>query len=279
MAEMAVGGTAIDEQTYYDELQGLLTRPLSTEFLEASVMLAVIVRIRPSKAARNLQKLRGRFAALEALPVFEAFEQRIKHYLAPVVLTNHGYHEHNFAGADHSAIWTRVDSHLRILRRAGYEVFLNSGTLLGVVRDARLIDHDDDIDLAVMLDATTRQEAADEWRNLRNILQDLGLLERDVPGMPGIYKLKPAGNVEIDLFLAWIERDRAFVYPHTNGSLTAAQVLALQPCALTGQAIPVAPELMLAENDGPEWRHPDPFFKFPWAAANKRFAPFLERLA
>jgi len=278
MAEIAVGGTGLDGQHYYNELQGLLTRPLTNEFLEASVMLAVIARIRPSKAVANLQKLRTRFVAIEALAEFNAFEQRIKKYLAPAVLTNHGYHEHNFASADHSAIWAQVDSHLRTLRRAGYEVFLNSGTLLGVVRDARLIDHDDDIDLAVMLNATTREDAAQEWRNLRFVLEDLDLFETDLPGMPGIYKLKPAGDVEIDLFPAWVEGGRAFVYPHTNGSLTAADVLPLQPCALTGQAIPAMPELMLAENYGENWRNPDPFFKFPWAAANKRFAPFLERL-
>lgn len=278
LAEISVGGTDIDAQDYYNELQGLLVRPLSTEFLEAGVMLAVIAQIRPAKAISSLQKLRARYEKLDALDRFNEFERRIRDYLAPLTLTNHGYHDHSFAEADHTAIWRVVDRHLRTLRRAGYEVFLNSGTLLGVVRDARLIDHDDDVDLAVMLNATTLDEAAAEWRNLRNVLIDLDIFENTVEGMPGIYKLRPAGDVEIDLFPAWVEGDRAYVYPHTRG-LPAEDVLPLQPCALTGQAIPAVPERMLAENYGPDWQNPDPFFKFPWASANKRFAPFLERIS
>lgn len=278
IAEIATGRTGMDAQLYYNEIQGLKRRPLSDNWLEASIMLACIAQIRPSKTIANLAKLRSSYTKRDAVTQFERFETLMQEYLSPMVLTNHGYHKHSFATADHDAVWEQVDAHLRTLRRAGYEVFLNSGTLLGVVRDERLIDHDDDIDLAVMLNATTTEEAAQEWKDLREVLKSLDLFEADVRGMPGVYKLKPAGKIQIDLFPAWTEKDRAYVYPHTSGSLSVEDVMPLQPCALTGQAIPADPELMLVENYGAEWRKPDPLFKFPWTAANKRFAPFLERL-
>ncbi len=49
-------------------------------------------------------------------------------------------------------------------------------------------------------------------------------------------------------------------------------------CELTGHTLPANPEKMLEVNYGEGWRHPDPLFKFPWASANKAFAPFLEEL-
>lgn len=278
IAEIATRRTGMDARSYYNEIQGLKCRPPSDDWLEASIMLACIARIRPSKTIANLSRLRSSYAKRDAVTQFERFELLMQEYLSPLVLTNHGYHNNSFATIDHDTVWETVDSHLRTLRRAGYEVFLNSGTLLGVVRDERLIDHDDDIDLAVMLNATTAEEAAAEWKTLRQTLITLDLFEADVRGMPAVYKLRPAGNIEIDLFPAWLENDRAYVYPHTPGSLGIEDVMPLQPCALTGQAIPAVPERMLAENYGKDWRNPDPLFKFPWAAANKRFAPFLERL-
>ena len=279
LAEVATKRTGMDAQDYYNELQGLKQRPLSDDWLEAAIMLAHIARIRPSKTISNLARLRGSHARRDAVVQFDRFEAMLQEYLAPLTLTNHGYHEHSFASTDHGPVWIQVDAHMRSLRRAGYETFLNSGTLLGVVRDNRLIDHDDDIDLAIILNATSAEEAAREWKSLKSLLVGLDLYEGEVRDMPGVYKLRPAGQIEIDLFPAWIEGDRAFVYPHTSGGLPVEAVVPLQPCALTGQAIPARPEQMLAENYGPDWHSPDPFFKFPWAAANKRFAPFLERLA
>lgn len=279
LAEIATGRTGMDAQTYYNELQGLKVRPLSEDWLEAAIMLAHIARIRPSKTISNLAKLRSCYTKRDAAVQFERFERGMQEYLSPLTLTNHGYHAHSFVHADHGPVWAQVDHHMRTLRQAGYESFLNSGTLLGVVRDQRLIDHDDDVDLAVMLKATSTEDAAEEWKSLRDTLIELELFEADVKDMPGLYKLRPAGKTEIDLFPAWVDGDRAFVYPHTSGGIAAEAVLPLQPCTLTGQAIPARPEEMLAQNYGPDWQDPDPFFKFPWAAANKRFAPFLERLA
>ena len=269
----------LDHWAYYGELQEIKQRPLSVDWLEATIMLAVIGRIRPAKLIGFLKKLRAKRTKDGKPELFDTFEENLRDYLGPDRLTNHGFGRETFADLDHDAVWSQVDSHLGALRDEGYEVFLNSGTLLGVIRDKKLIEHDDDIDLALILKATTEVEAAAEWSDLRDRLVDLDLFDHENFNQPAIYKLKPAGTTQIDLFPAWVEDGRVFVYPHTHGTLERGDVLPLQTCALTGNKLPAEPEKMLVLNYGEGWAIPDPLFKFPWQGANERFAPFLERLA
>jgi len=279
LAEIATKSTGLDHWSYYIELNELKRRPLTIEWLEAAVMLAVIGRIRPARVFGWMKKLREKREKLGQMEAFDTFDARLRNYLYPETLTNHGYDRQTFADLDHDSVWSQVESHLSALRDEGYEVFLNSGTLLGVVRDEKLIEHDDDIDLAVILKAGTEEDAAQEWRDLKGRLQELDLFDEDNHNQPAIYKLTPAGPTQIDLFPAWLQGDKVFVYPHTHGELTREDVLPLRKCSVTGNALPAAPEKMLTLNYGAEWGKPDPLFKFPWAAANDRFAPFLERLA
>lgn len=264
---------------YIQELNALKRRPLSVPWLEAMIMLAVIGRVRPSRVYGFLNKLRDRRRKHGDIDLFDRFEAMIRAYLAPENLTNHSYTRPVFADLDHGRLWAHVSDLIGALGAQGYTAFLNSGTLLGVVRDQRLIAHDDDIDLAVLLQAQSEKDAAAEWRALKDQLIAKGLFDHDTHRDPAIYKLKPLDGTQIDLFPAWVQGDQVFVYPHTHGELSAVDVLPLQPCAVTGHAVPANPAKMLSLNYGPEWEVPDPLFKFPWAAANARFAPFLERLA
>ncbi|MGB7243110.1 MAG: LicD family protein [Sulfitobacter sp.] len=276
LSEIQSKAGGINSATLLHELQALKQKPLSTEWLEASILVYVIGRMRPSRTVNFLNRVRGRMAKAGKSAAFDEFEDQIKSYLAPEVLTNHGYHANTFDQIEHKDIWAKVSDHLAALKSEGYDVFLNSGTLLGIVRDKKLIDHDDDIDLAVILRASDAKSAAVEWRQLGDTLWDLGLLEKKTPNMLGIYKLRPAGSIEIDLFPAWIQNDQVYVYPHTFGELPASDLLPLQLCPLTGHTLPAAPEKMLAQNYGDNWIKPDAFFKFPWSDAKRKFATFLE---
>ena len=277
-AELHQKTGTLDHWQYYGELHDLKRRPLEAEWFEAAVAWGVIGRIRPARVTGYLRKLRARREKLGQMDAFEQFSGLIDSYLYPARLTNHGFDRHTFADLDHATVWEQVKSHLSALGEEGYQVFLNSGTLLGVVRDKRLIDHDDDIDLAMILKADATKDAATEWRNLRGKLERLGLFDADNFKSDPIYKLKPVGKTQIDLFPAWVENGRFFVYPHTQGTLAAEDVLPLRMCELTGNALPANPEKMLEINYGTGWRHPDPLFKFPWASANKAFEPFLKEL-
>ena len=278
-AELSARSGALKARKLYDRLCTLKRRPLSIEWLEAVIMVNAIGRMHPARTNGFLNKLRDKRAREGNPEAFAAFDASLRAYLLPGKLTNHAYLDSTFEDLDHGAIWSRVRDHLGALGEMGYEVFLNSGTLLGVVRDARLIDHDDDIDLAVILKAGSAVEAAGEWVALKKALSARGLIDGDNAYRLGdIHKLTPAGKVEIDLFPAWIEGGRVHVYPHTFGELAAEDLLPLAPCPVSGLSTPAAPEKMLALNYGAGWRDPDPLFKFPWGAARVRFADFLNEV-
>ncbi|WP_425045010.1 LicD family protein [Primorskyibacter sp. S87] len=269
-------GQGFEPWRYFGELKALEKRPMSIAFLEAQIATCVVGRIRPAKIVRAMQKLRKRRREQGEEDKFHQFEALLKSNLDTGTLSNHGYYRATFATLDHDEMWGQVGAHVKALNDAGYQVFLNSGTLLGVVRDGRFIEHDDDIDLALVLNASSAAEAAAEWNGLKDKLGVIGVFDTDGDTVRGIHKLKSPNGCEIDLFPAWIEDDQVFVYPHTSGELGSADVLPLKPCPVSGEPMPADPEKMLAQNYGPNWREPDPYFKFPWPQARKKFKDFLE---
>ncbi|MFD1343273.1 LicD family protein [Litorisediminicola beolgyonensis] len=276
--ELAFGRTGLDFRKLSLEVLDLRANRGWIEWLEAAVATAVIARSRPARTVRFLSELRERHEQDGKPELFEAFETLINDYLAPEKLTNHGYTTATFDSVDHAPIWSGTAAAIAAVEATGHQVFLNSGTLLGVVRDGRLIDHDDDIDLAVILKATTDADAASEWRALAATLAETGALDPEGKRIAGLLKLRGPDGVEVDLFPAWFVEGRLQVYPHTRGELTEEQVLPLVPCPITGHARPRDAEAMLAVNYGEGWRTPDPFFKFDWPRARRVFAPFLKAI-
>jgi hypothetical protein len=167
------------------------------------------------------------------------------------------------------------------MRELGHATFVNSGTLLGLVREGTVIADDDDVDLAVLLSSSSVRDVAEEWHRLRVRLGEVGLLK---PGFDLLSKyhckLAGIGGVNVDLFPAWISDDQVFVWPHTYGELSADALLPLDHRDVAGfsVALPRDPEPMLEVNYGPLWRTPDPTFRFDWARAKARFAEFLTHL-
>ena len=93
-----------------------------------------------------------------------------------------------------------------------------------------------------------------------------------------IIKLKIEGDFEMDLFPAWVEADRVYIFPHTFGELSETDVFPTKTCTTTGLPIPKSSEKVLAINYGEKWSTPDPYFKFDWRMANKKFSSFLGHL-
>lgn len=278
LAEVLTKSGDFPHGPYFGEILDLRPKRPTSQWLEAIIMVCAIGRMRPSQAMRYLRQLRD-IRGEEGNPeAFTLFRDRLDTYLSPDLLTNHGYKPAVFGSLDHDEIWAHVGALITTLKNEGYEVFLNSGTLLGIVREGRLIEHDDDIDLAVVIPADSEERAASAWKALRDKLEAKGLLDPDGRNQPGIFKLNPKGSTEIDLFPAWVSDGRVFVYPHTYGQLSREEVLPAKPCAITGFDLPAEPEKMLALNYGDGWQTPDPLFKFPWTQANRTFSTFLERL-
>lgn len=279
LAVLAGEDVSINAWAYYGELQDDL-RPdvLTVPFLEALSAVCVIGKLRPSRATGAIRSLRHMRISAGEEDRFLAFEARLKSYLGDGGISNHGVGTKMLASLNHESIWNQIRSNIAVLNKAGYEVFLNSGTLLGVTRDGKLIDHDDDVDLALILKADNPADAAEEWKSLGALLDENGIRDLNAKKNPAIYKLKSAEGCDIDLFPAWIQDDCFFIYPHTRGQLARSDVLPLAQCRISKQAIPSDPEKMLAINYGEKWRKPDPYFKFDWLKARRKFRPFLEGL-
>jgi hypothetical protein len=262
----------------YAELKHLFRKSHQVLHLEALILTCVAGRIRSARVVRALKNLRQVRTKSGELEKFLAFERLVTTSLGEQKLTNHGFNATTFGDVGHDEIWTRISDHISVLKDKGYQAFLNSGTLLGVTRDKRLIDHDDDVDLALILRATNTQDAAREWKELKAVLIEQEIFDKKNFKNPAIYKLLPIGTCQIDLFPAWFEDSKAYVYPHTFASLEEKDVRPLAPCKVSGNLVPARPEKMLAVNYGKSWDKPDPYFKFPWNARNVQFKTFLDAL-
>ncbi|MCB1312957.1 MAG: LicD family protein [Maritimibacter sp.] len=269
------GRAVLIELGELDSAPGVQTAP---ELLEATI-LAFIAR---GRRARRIQKqlyrlFRARVAAGE-LGKYEQFVQVLQYAIHDPSQLEGLYFHSAFATLDQQAIWTDIASVVQRLELVGKDVFLNSGTLLGVVRDKELIAHDDDVDLAIRLDASSAEQAVAQWKKTREKLQEAGIVPERNPKNPGTMQIKSAGVYNIDLFPAWVSEGRVYVYPHTCGDLSEDQVFPLVICETTGLKIPKDAEAMLTVNYGDGWRQPDPGYQFNWSRANRRFAAFKQGL-
>mgnify|MGYP006945569712 CR=1 FL=1 len=244
--------------------------------LEATVMLCVAAQIRPTRTRQSMVYLRDKQQADGSPEEFTKFEAMLKQATDSDVLLAHGFAPNTFSQMDHQKVWKNIGDVLTHLETHTGDVFLNSGTLLGVTRDKALIEHDDDIDLAVRLPASDARSAARQWIALREELKKAGLFDQGNYDAMAILKIRSEGDYHIDLFPAWEEEGRIFIYPHTAGEIATSQVFPTQKCAVTGYPVPAEPEVMLEQNYGAGWRVPDPYYKFPWGPAKRRFEPFLK---
>lgn len=242
---------------------------------ETSVLTDLAFRKRPTHTHKRLRRMRERRGE-----DFAAFWEDCRRALRPYTLGAHGYMI-ALGSQDETAVWREADAVMSALRELGYPTFVNSGTLLGLVREGSAIADDDDIDLAVLLGSSSLRDVAEEWTALRLRLGEVGLLKPGFDIRTKIHcKVAVHGDVKVDLFPAWISDDRVFVWPHTHGDLPAAALLPLGQREVAGVSVPVPrdPESMLEINYGPDWRVPDPTFRFAWRDARARFADFVTLL-
>ncbi len=255
---------------YLDELRAMERPYKSPSDLEARIMLLVGSRSRPKRVRLLMQTLRDQRHASGELHRFEAFEAILTNHLGTDFVIGHDFAPETFSSMDHDLVRSNVGRVIEELQKVSRGVFLNSGTLLGVIRDGKLLDHDDDIDIGICLHATTEENAAAEWVALRRLLSDLGVFKEEGTS-PLIYKLKSEGGYQIDLFPCWVQEGRVCVFPHTYGQLAERDIFPTGICEVTGFPVPARPEKMLAVNYGENWKTPDPYFRFDWRSARANF--------
>ena len=249
------------------------------QYLETLVMLNFLSRIKPARTNRSMAKLKKLRFNSDQKEAFLAFEQFLSANGNGVYFSAHGYHTRRLGDVPKEELFSDIKQLVSRISEIGYEVFANSGTLLGLVRDKAPISYDDDIDLAIVLKARSDEEAAKEFVSVLHALNDAGtkavMLKSHVP----IAKLELVCGFEVDLFPAYGVRRRYNVYPYARRNLTRFDILPLKTCPVSGLPIPARPEVVLARNYGVNWETPDSRFVFPWKRQNRKFAKLLKNLS
>ncbi len=236
-------------------------------------------RFRPTRTYGKLIRLRELCRQHGRSAQFEEFLAEINQLMYPESLTFHGYRS-TFAAQDTDSMARSFRGILTPLEGHGYPFFLYAGALLGLVRDGTFIAHDDDIDLAVYLGECTDAEAAEKWRLYKETLCAAGSVAYgQVSNNPPVFQIINDKELSVDLFPAWTTNGKFSVYPYSYHAMDAQDILPLKTDPYGTQdmfvdyeiMLPANPEALLVSSYGPNWRVPDPLFRFNWRKAQKKF--------
>jgi hypothetical protein len=265
----------------YDALRASLERVGEADrdpaWLEAAILLEGAFLRRPGVTFRRLGELRQRRRQEGHAAAFDDFHATFQQLLAQYTLNAHGY-QPALRSLDSHQLWDGVEAITTRIADLGHECFATSGTLLGIVRDGRLISYDDDVDLAVLLHASEVAEVAGEWVGLRRRLGDARVLDDEFEADRRPHcKVRLVGGAKVDLFPAWLSvTGEVFIWPYTSGALLQEDLLPLKQFGVGAAeiAVPRRPDRLLEANYGAHWRTPDPTWRFDWPAARQRFSKF-----
>lgn len=252
----------------------------SVEAAELTALTLGATRSKPSRVFLYLTQIRKHYEQIGEPEKYAEFEALFNEVIAPKILLPHGYAAGNkLQESDPQDVKAMIDEAFEYWAAHGYDCFINSGSLLGLVRDGGFIEHDDDVDIGIILQGRTLPDVVREWLNIHDSLIDENRADAKKIRAHRILKLENDLGLNFDLFPAWFDEDDAFsVYPHSWKNLTRADVYPLQKDENLGIFMPANPEKMLESNYGQKWREPDPLFRFNWGRAAKDFKPFLKEL-
>ncbi len=188
----------------------------------------------------------------------------------PAALTKWGRLVQPFATTDRAAIdayLDQVESVLGILRDdCGLPAFLSFGSLLGAVRDGRVIQHDVDVDLGYLSNFSNPTDVMIEAFRIERTLQKHGItVFRNNGGFMAMDLKQPDGTTRnLDIFTAFVFDGRLYQVNDVAADAGVDAVLPLKTIDFEGRTMPVpaVPEVFLESAYGPSWRVPNPAFSF-----------------
>jgi len=151
------------------------------------------------------------------------------------------------------------------LTELGVQSFVSYGALLGLVREGRLLDHDDDVDLLGIVDQESN--VSDRAAEIENYFRANGIRVRraatNTNGLP--FLLLHRGKCHVDVFLGWSRKGMVYAplegvrYGSFPSDLLGAGT-GLQPLGVP-VTIPERSEEFLAVRYGENWRTADKMFR------------------
>ncbi|MDQ0737040.1 class I SAM-dependent methyltransferase [Arthrobacter agilis] len=189
----------------------------------------------------------------------------------PQVVNKWGRIARSFEGRDAVLIEQVLDEAERLIQvlhsTLGIDLFVTGGTLLGPVRNGRILPHDDDADLAYLSRHTNPSDVALESFGIERTLAAHGY-ETVRHSSGHLQLLFPGGTVTdrfyLDIF-TYFECDGWFYGTfHAREPAETVTIHPLKPLAVNGRMLPgpAEPAELLAAIYGPSWEVPDPTFAF-----------------
>ena len=154
-----------------------------------------------------------------------------------------------------------VESYGRIFyETTGKQLFICYGTLLGYIRDADFIQHDDDIDLCFLANSIGWDAAFAEFMD---VVEGLRARGEHIVIDSGVQFHWYLNGDALDVFMGWMDGDNLNMY-YASGALSRDRVLPLQTRHFNGYEVlvPNDPEALLQLIYGEGWHIPDPNFQW-----------------
>lgn len=162
------------------------------------------------------------------------------------------------------------------LGELGYTAYITGGTLLGAVRRADLLPHDDDTDLGILLEHSHPSDLSLDSYRLEDQLNELGYtIVRHSTSHLQLMFLEDDGRIDhyIDIFSGFYRADDEFCQPfHVRTNVPRASMVPLIEMPIAGQQFPAphVPADWLAACYGESWETPDPSFHFDTPLTTRR---------
>lgn len=184
-------------------------------------------------------------------------------------------HTFDTRSAEHVAPLMRaINDVLTALHEAGVDAFLAYGTLLGAVRDGRLIGHDSDADLGYVSEHEHPVDVSRESFRLQRVLVARGYhVTRYSTAAFKVDVREADGTVRgLDVFGGFMKDGYLHLLGEIRTPFRREWVTPLGTATLEGWefAVPADTDKFLAATYGPSWRVPDPAFKFPTPVSTHR---------
>ncbi len=159
-----------------------------------------------------------------------------------------------------------IETVLTALRAAGVEAFPAYGTLLGAVREGRLIGHDSDADLGYVSEHTHPVDVVRESFALQRALAEMGYPITRYSGTAFKVDVPEAdGSVRgLDVFGGFLADGRLHLMGEIRTPFRREWIFPLGTTTLEGRELPAPANTdeFLTATYGPGWRVPDPAYKF-----------------
>ena len=169
-----------------------------------------------------------------------------------------------------------IDEVLTALKRTGLSPFLAYGTMLGAVRDGRLIGHDSDADLGYVSELEHPVDVIRESYRVQRELATAGYTITRYSALAFKVDVVEGDGVVrgLDVFGGFMRDGHLHLMGEIRTPFERSWVTPLGTAELEGREFPVPADTdrFLAATYGPSWRVPDPAFHFATPrSTNRRF--------